>query len=132
MSRLFSSIPLVSMSIFMLELHYFDYSSPSLSWTFQVALMVRNPPATAGRHKRFRFDPWVGKIPWRWESQPSPVFLPGESHRQRSLVGYSPWDHKELDTTERLTHTHMFVPYSMLFYSVSNDESDLSKKKYSS
>ena len=41
-------------------------------------------------------DPWVGKIPWRKEW---PVFLPGESHGQRSLRGYSPWGHKELDTT---------------------------------
>ena len=35
-------------------------------------------------------DPWVGKIPWRGRWQPTPVFLPGESHGQRSLVGYSP------------------------------------------
>ena len=40
------------------------------------------------------FDPWVGKIPWRRAWQPSPVFLPGESHGQRSLVGYSPWGRK--------------------------------------
>ena len=45
--------------------------------------------------RRCRFDPWLGKIPWRWEWQPTPVFLPGESHEQRSLVGYSPWGHKE-------------------------------------
>ena len=36
------------------------------------------------------FDPWVRKIPWRRKCQPTPVFLPGESHGQRSLVGYSP------------------------------------------
>ena len=55
--------------------------------------------------KRRRFDPWVGKIPWRRAWQPIPVFLPGESHGQRSLVGYSPWGRKELGTTERLgTH----------------------------
>ena len=41
--------------------------------------------------KRCRFDPWVGKIPWRRKWQPIPVFLPGESHGQRSLEGYSPW-----------------------------------------
>ena len=41
--------------------------------------------------------------PGRREWQPTPVFLPGESHRQRSMAGYSPWGHKELDTTERLT-----------------------------
>ena len=40
------------------------------------------------------------KIPWRRAQQPTPVFLPGESHGQRSLVGYGPWGHKELDTTE--------------------------------
>ena len=42
------------------------------------------------RHKRFGFNPWVGKI-WRREWQPTAVFLPGKSHGQRSLVGYSPW-----------------------------------------
>ena len=63
--------------------------------------MVRNLPAvqeTQGR--RPRFDPWVGKIPWRWAWQPTPVFLPGKFHGQRSLAGYSPWGCKESDTTE--------------------------------
>ena len=46
------------------------------------------------------FDPWVGKTPWRRKWQPTPVFLPGESHGLRSLVGYSPWGCKESDTTE--------------------------------
>ena len=46
--------------------------------------------------------PWVGKIPWRRAWQPIPLFLPGESHGQRSLVGYSPRGHKESDITERL------------------------------
>ena len=45
----------------------------------------------------------VRKIPWGKEWQPTPVFLPGEFHEQRNLVGYSPWDCKELDTTEWLT-----------------------------
>ena len=49
------------------------------------------------------FNPWVGKIPWRRTWQPTPVFLPVEFHRQRSLVGYSPWGCKESDTTERLS-----------------------------
>ena len=52
---------------------------------------------------RPEFDPWVGKIPWRRAWQPTPVFLPGESHLQRSLVDCSPWGPKELDTTEWLT-----------------------------
>ena len=46
------------------------------------------------------FDPWVGKIPWRWKQQPTPVFLPKESHGWRSLVGYSPRGRKESDKTE--------------------------------
>ena len=50
-------------------------------------------------------NPWVGKIPWRRKWQPTPVFVPGESHGQRSLVGYSPRGRKESDTTERL-HSH--------------------------
>ena len=51
---------------------------------------------------RCRFDPWVRKIPWRRTWQLTPVFLPGESHGQKSLAGYSPWDRKESDMTERL------------------------------
>ena len=50
-----------------------------------------------------RFHPWVRKIPWRREWQPTPVFLPEESYGQKSLVGYSPWSHKESDMTERIT-----------------------------
>ena len=47
-----------------------------------------------------RFDPWIRKIPCRRKWQPTPVFLHGKSHRQRSLAGYHPWGCKELDTTE--------------------------------
>ena len=47
--------------------------------------------------------PWVRKIPWRREWQPTPVFFPGKFHGQKSLVGYSPWHHKGSNTTERLT-----------------------------
>ena len=43
-----------------------------------------------GRHRRRGFHPWVGKIPWRRAWQPTPVFLPGEAHGQRSLAGYIP------------------------------------------
>ena len=57
--------------------------------------------------RRHRFDPWVGKIPWRRKWQLTLVFLPGKSHGQRS---YSQWGHKELDTTERLT----LIPGSQL------------------
>ena len=50
--------------------------------------------------RRSGFDPWVGKIPWRGTWQPTPVFLPEQSHGQRSLGGYSPWSHKESGMTE--------------------------------
>ena len=48
--------------------------------------MVKNPPANAGdTHKRRRFNPWVGKIPWRRKWQPIPLFLPGKFHGPRKL-----------------------------------------------
>ena len=49
---------------------------------------------------RYRFDPWVRKIPWRRKWQPTPVFLPGKPHGQRSLAGYSSWGHKESNMIE--------------------------------
>jgi len=61
-----------------------------------VAQNVKNSPAM----QRPGFNPWVRKIPWRRAWQPIPVFLPREFHGQRSLVGHSPWDCKELDTAE--------------------------------
>ena len=64
-----------------------------------MALVVRNLPANA-EDLRCGFDPWVRKIPWRKAWQPTPVFLPGESHRQKNLAGYSLWDRTESDMTE--------------------------------
>ena len=60
-----------------------------------MARMAKNLPAMP--------EIWVKKIPWRRKWQPTPVFLPGEFHGQRSLAGLSPWHCKELDMTERLT-----------------------------
>ena len=51
---------------------------------------------------RPRFNPRVGKIPWRRKWQPTSIFLPGEFHGMKSLAGYSPWGHKESYKTERL------------------------------
>ena len=56
--------------------------------------------------RRPRFNHWVGKILWRQERLPTPIFLPGEFHGQKRLVSYSPWGRKESDTTEQQTHTH--------------------------
>ena len=59
--------------------------------------------------RRHKFNPWVRKIPWRRKWQPTPVFLPGEFHGQWSLVGYSPWGQKELDTTERPNNNRLLI-----------------------
>ena len=64
-----------------------------------------NGKESACQGKRCQFVAWVGKIPWRRAWQPTPAFLPGGSHGQRSLADYSPLCNKELDTTEH-THTH--------------------------
>ena len=55
------------------------------------------------------FDPWVGKILWRWKWHPTPVLLPGKFHWWRSLVGYSPWGHKESDMTEQLNFSNFQI-----------------------
>ena len=70
----------------------FPKSLRLLWWLRQqrVCLQCRSP----------RFNPWVGKIPWRREWLPAPVFLPGEPHGQRSLADYSPGGHKESDVAE--------------------------------
>ena len=54
--------------------------------------------------RRLRLDPRVGKIPWRRKGQPTPVFLPGKSHGQRSLAGFSPWGCKDSDRTLQLNY----------------------------
>ena len=63
------------------------------TWASQVALVVKNPPANLG-------SILVRKIPRRRKWHPTPVFLPGKFRGQRSLVGYSPCGHEELDTAE--------------------------------
>ena len=55
------------------------------------------------RHRRSGFDPWVWKSHWRRKWQPTPVYLPRESHGQRNLAGYSPWGCKELELSEQLS-----------------------------
>ena len=65
--------------------------------------VVKNLPANAG-DEGDTLGRWIGKIPWRRKWQLTPVFLPGEFNGQRSLVGYSSWDHKESNMTEWLAH----------------------------
>ena len=82
-------------------------------WTSLVAQTVKRLSTI----RRPGFDLWVGKIPWRRKWQYTPVLLPGKSHAQRSLVGYSPWGCKELDMTERL-HFHFLSLYQIHGFSI--------------
>ena len=75
-------------------------------WNFPDGPSGKEPTCQCRKHKRHEFDPWVGKIPCRRTWQPTPVFLPEEFHRQRSLVGYSPWDHRVGHYWSILAHTH--------------------------
>ena len=74
--------------------------------------------------RRCRFSPWVGKIPWRRKWQPTLVFLPEQSHGQRSLAGYSPWDLREMDTTttEQQQHIVDLVTYLLILLILSFTE----------
>ena len=79
-----------------------------LTWgAFLVAQMVKNL-LHCGKP---RFDPWVGKIPWRREWLPTPVFLPGESHGQRSLASYTPWGRRVRWDPVTNTFPFMFLAY---------------------
>ena len=75
----------------------------------QVVLVVRNLPAKAGDIRDMVFITGVGRFPWRRKQQPTPLFSPGKSHGQRSLVGYSPRGHKESDMAEWLSTVQTFV-----------------------
>ena len=90
-------------------------SSIRINFGFPGGSGVKNPRQRK-RCRRCGFDSWVGKIPWRRAWHPTPVFLPGESHGQRSLVGYSPQGCKELDMTEHAHmqefHSHTFTVFS--------------------
>ena len=85
-----------------------DENRTAYSWSLHFMLkhgaspvtqQIKNPPVMQETERR-GFDPWVREIPWRRNWQPTPVFLPGESHGQRSLGGYSPWSLERVDTTD--------------------------------
>ena len=88
--------------------------------------MVKNLPANAGGagDARCRFNPCVRKIPWSRKWQPTSVFLPGKSHGQRSLAGYSSRGHKESDTTERLSTQKTCTPQTKTLTKESEDDTD--------
>ena len=69
-------------------------------WGLLGGFSGKEPDCQCRKHKTHGLDRWVGKIPWSRKRQPTPAFLPGESHSRRSLAGSSPWGLKELDMTE--------------------------------
>ena len=82
--------------------------------------MVKNPAASAGDTGDLSlipgFDP--GTIPWKEKWQPTPEFLPGDSHGQKSLMSYSPWGCREWDMTEHVhtctrAHTHTHTQFNL-------------------
>ena len=84
------------------ELNWFAY------WASQVALVVKNLPANAGNLRDLSLIPGSGRFPWKRKWQPTPVFLPGESHGLRSLVDYNPWG---LTWLSNRGHTHLPITY---------------------
>ena len=84
----------------------------SFQQIFNVPWASGEEPACQGR--RLGLDLWVGKIPWRKKWQPTPVFLPGKSHGQRSLEGHSPWGHKRVrhDLGTKEQQRVRYVPYT--------------------
>ena len=83
---------LIPLNRFLLALYFYALERGlGDSWGFLDAQTIKSPPAS----RRHGFKSWVRKNSWRRERLPTPVFLPGESHEQRSLAGYSPWGPKE-------------------------------------
>ena len=69
-------------------------------------LIGKEPACQCRRHQRLEFNSWVGKFPWRRAWQPTPVFMPGESHGQRSLAGYGPWGSQHVRHNWATEHAH--------------------------
>ena len=92
-----------------------------LEWSFPGGSEVKTPACNAGDQGSI---PGLGRFLWRRKWQPTPVFLPGESHGWRSLVGYSPQGHRESDTTERL-HFHINIRQKKTKLLLDNDNPGL-------
>ena len=94
----------------------FDIKELSV-WGLIMILVSQGLSSKESAHqcRRCGFDPWVRKISWRRKWQLTPVFLPGKFHGERSLVDYSPWCHKELETTEQWNHHHQSIVIMFLW-----------------
>ena len=85
----------------------FCYSRPSGCEGFTGGSVIKESACQCRRHRRCRFDPWIGKILWRRKGQPTSVFLSGKSHGQSSLTGYNPWG-------RRVGHDWAFSGYEVV------------------
>ena len=92
----------------------FMYISTENIWGFPGGTNGKEHTCQYRRCKRHAFNCWIRKIPWRRAWQPTPVSYPGESHGQRSLVGYSPQGLKESDMTEATYHAQITFILSKL------------------
>ena len=75
-----------------------------------------NGKESACQSRRCGLDPWVRKIPWRKKWKPTPVFLPGKSHGERSPAGYSPWDHERVRqdlATKQQSYSQRLHPHDL-------------------
>ena len=100
----FACLTLPPFRKFFLHLFIFFFSPPPCQYQRK-----QNYTCQCRRRERHGFDPWVGKIPSRRAQQPTPVSLPGESHGQRSLVGYSPWGRQKSRTQLKRLSTVAFA-----------------------
>ena len=80
--------------------------------------VVKNFACQCRRHKRSKFNPWVGKIPWRRACHPTPVFFHEKSHGPRSLVDCGPWICKQSDMTEATEHAILYYKSFFFFFFV--------------
>jgi len=87
---------------------YWNSFALSSSLGFPWLLCDKEP---ACQCRRCEFDPWVEKIPWRRKWQSIPIFFPGKSHRQRSLVDYSSWGRKRVGHNLATKQQQIFLPY---------------------
>ena len=105
MTKLYASSPVFITRATYIHIHL----KSTVQLASQVALVVKNPLANAG-DVRDTVSIWVGKIPWRRAWQPTPVFLPGISHGQRSLVGYSSQESQRVGQDwSNLAHMHTCI-----------------------
>ena len=110
-------VSLLVLSGLQVRFFFFFPHSPSTKESFPGGTTGKESTCQCSKLKRRRLNPWVKKIPWRRKWQPTPVFLPGKFHGQRSLAGCSPWGCKVSDTTE---HTRTRLTFRSRFFNLSS------------